>query len=141
LEGRVNEAREANAWKSNDVSGERLGRAGFNISPLAIVALALLPKCPGCLAVYFGFVALFGVSAQWMAKSVFWSLIALGVIAAASVLYQGFRSGRRTPFFWVLAGLGVVLASRLFDLPGPFLWLGTSIFCGACLVAGRFSRP
>ena len=113
---------------------------GINVSPLAIVALALLPKCPLCLGVYLGFLAVFGFSAQLIAKSVFFSLATLSVGAAVWLFHQGWRSGRMAPFFWALAGLGVVLVSRLLGLPGPLLWLGTSLFCGACLIAGKLTR-
>lgn len=111
-------------------------RPATGVSALPAFALALLPKCPVCLGVYFGFFAILGISIRVVSWSLVIVLGALGVLVLKSIFSSGRRLGRMTPFFLGSAGLLALLATRIVALPPSVAWTGLSSFCLACVLAG-----
>jgi hypothetical protein len=104
---------------------------------LPVVALALLPKCPVCLAVYFGFAAMLGLSAHIVAWLFVILLGTLGALILSGLFSSGRRSGRMIPFLFGAGGLMAILTTRVFALPAAVAWAGLSSFCWGCILAGK----
>jgi hypothetical protein len=113
---------------------------GVGAPTLPVVALALLPKCPICLAAYFGFAAILGVSVHLVAWLFLIMLGALGALVVSGLFSSGRRLGRMTPFLFGVGGLTAILASRIFALPAAIAWAGLTSFCWACILEGKSTR-
>jgi len=91
------------------------------------VAMAALPKCPACFAVYFGFLSAFGID-RW-APDYLWPLTY--ALFGASVVFLGFRAWRESnygPLVIALAGASILVASRMIDAAPAALWIGCAFF-------------
>jgi len=102
------------------------------------VAMALIPKCPACVAAYFGFLSAFGID-QW-APDYLWPLTYS--LFAVSVAFLGFRAWRRAfypPFALALVGAGVLAVARAQDASSALVWTGCGVFLLAVLWSARRS--
>lgn len=106
---------------------------------LPLVGLALLPKCPLCLAMYLGFLTVLGVDAVLAARWTVIILLGAGLIILAQLLRSGLRSGQKAPFALGLAGF-IVIATSCYGWTDALLrWPGLAIFCAGYLLHSR--RP
>lgn len=102
------------------------------------VAMALVPKCPACVAAYFGFLSAFGID-QW-APDYLWPLTY--TLFAVSVAFLGFRAWRRgfyPPFALALAGAGLLATARAQDASSALVWTGCAVFLLGVLWSARRS--
>lgn len=121
-----------------------LGTAGITQG----VGIALLPKCPACLAVYAGVFGSAGsaiVSSPGAARA-----LALGsaALCAGAVAFRARRNRRPAAGFLGIVGSGLLGASRLFESASVLLLAGAILLAAAVLVgewprrvSGRLVRP
>lgn len=100
------------------------------------VAMALVPKCPACVAAYFGFLSAFGID-QW-APDYLWPLTY--ALFAVSVAFLSFRAWRRAfypPLALALAGAGLLVVARVQDASSALVWTGCALFLLGVLWSAR----
>jgi hypothetical protein len=100
------------------------------------VAMAVLPKCPACLAAYLGFLSAFGID-NW-APDYLWPLTYS--LFGASLAFLGYRAWRETaygPLVIALAGAGILVAARLLDASSTALWIGCGFFLAGVVWSAR----
>ena len=105
------------------------------------LAMALVPKCPACVAAYFGFFSAFGVD-LW-APDYLWPLTY--TLFGASLIFLAFRAWRDAfykPFALVVAGACALIAARVQDASPVFVWTGCGLFLAGVLWSARHAvRP
>ena len=91
------------------------------------VAMALVPKCPACVAVYFGFLSAYGID-RW-APDYLWPLTYM--LFGASVAFLGYRAWRLAsyaPFAVAFAGAVTLALARASDASAVVVWTGCALF-------------
>jgi hypothetical protein len=97
------------------------------VTVTSAVAMALVPKCPACVAVYFGFLSAYGID-RW-APDYLWPLTYL--LFGASVAFLGYRAWRLAsyaPFVVALAGASTLALARAADASAIVVWTGCALF-------------
>jgi hypothetical protein len=109
------------------------------VSVASGVAMALLPKCPACVAAYFGFLSAVGLD-QW-APSHLWPLTY--ALFGASIVFLGVRAWHGAfykPFVLALAGAVLLVFARVLELQSGLLWMGCGMFLLGAVWSARRSR-
>ena len=119
----------------------RPGRAAKLFSQtLALLGMALLPKCPACLAAYVGILTTLGVG---MATVLAWSsriLIALCGIVLWQLLRLALQTGKFAPVSLGVLGFAAMVTAQFQTESAVLRWGGLALFwtgCALAFVSGR----
>lgn len=114
--------------------------AGVGWRSLTVLALALLPKCPACAAVYLGGLSVFGISVSDYSGPLSALLLAAGFATMVFVMVAGLRSGRWLPGVLMAVGFAVLLGHRFFLETAGWQWVGFAAFFSGCLLHAVLRR-
>lgn len=126
-------------------AGPRRGRIhpgkwlGLSSQTLPLIGLALLPKCPLCLAAYLGFLTVVGVDTVAAAHWTVIVLLGTSSLILVWLLRAWWRARRILPFGCGLVGYALI-AAAYFGRVGPAgRWTGVAVFCIGCVLQARQS--
>lgn len=103
------------------------------------VAMALVPKCPACVAAYFGFFSAFGVD-RWAPDYLWPVTYTLFGASVAFLLYRAWRTASYAPFALALVGAAFLAGARLQDASAVVVWVGCGLFLLGALWSARRGR-
>jgi hypothetical protein len=103
---------------------------GTRVLPLFL--LALIPKCPLCLAGYLGLLTMLGLGTVAASKWTKGALVLIGAFILFKVLRNAIDSGRQASFWMAFIGFGMILAAGFLLDSSPIRWMGFAVFSAGC---------
>ena len=94
-------------------------KTGFGVSTISALLLAIIPKCPICLAAYSTFFAAIGVNASIL-NGIRISLSALLLVSVAWLVLRVVRQRRFLQALGLVAATGLVLSGWIIATPTGF---------------------